>query len=263
MIEKTLARDLESGRVKDVAGKLETCNGIQKDLIRLQAKHDEIKRIIDAQRDPGQLAQARAQPLSTEQLAQQMDLRQEYTKFQLLLSEAEEGLTLLKTKIVSQATSSGRSGGSAAPTVEAVMRTISKMTSMAEKRSGDIDVLEGQMRKLRFSSTVSAGSREGSPFTPQASRQSIRNPGTSSTYGLFYTPESTRDTPRNMRDSILSNSGSFAMSSPAPRKKLSGYTPEEKAQLRGKLAKRKEVVDKLKAAVQKSGPSVRLMDDNE
>ncbi|TVY84996.1 Nucleoporin [Lachnellula suecica] len=266
IVEKELAGELESGRVKKVVEKLETCNDIQKDLIRLRAKHEEIKRIVDAKRDPEQLAHARAQPLTAEQLAQQKDLRQEYQAFQLLLSEAEEGLTLLKTKIVSQATSHGRAGGSAAPTVEAVMRTITKMISMAEKRSGDIDVLENQMRKLRFNSTVSAGSREGSPFTPQKSRQSLsqslRNPGTSSTYGLFYTPESTRDTPRNLRDSIMSNSGSFALSSPAPRKKLSGYTPEEKAELRGKLAKRTEVVGKLKGALQKAGSNVRLMDDD-
>jgi nucleoporin NUP159 len=201
--------------------------------------------------------------LSAEQFAQQNDLRQEYTKFQVLLSEAEEGLTLLKTKIVSQATSNGRAGGTAGPTVEAVMRTITKMTSMAEKRSGDIDVLEGQMRKLRVGSTFSASSREGTPFTPQTSRQSLRNPGTSSINGLFYTPESTRDTPRNMRDSIISNSGSFAMSSPAPRKKLSGYSPEEKAQLRSKLARRKGVVDKLRGALQKAGSNVRLMDDDQ
>jgi nucleoporin NUP159 len=262
LVENDLARDLENGRIKDVAEKLEACHDIQKDLIRLRAKHEDIKRIIDAQRDPGQLAQARAQPLSSEQLAQQNDLRQHYTTFQARLSEAEQALTLLKTKVVSHATSNGRTGPSVAPTVDAVMRTITKMTSMAEKQSGNIDVLESQMRKMRLSSTLSTGSREGTPFTPQTNRQSLRNPGTSSTYGLFYTPESTRDTPRNFRDSILSNSGSFAMSSPAPRKKLSGYSPEEKAQLRSKLARRKEVVDRLKGALQKAGSNVRPMDDD-
>ncbi|TVY17781.1 Nucleoporin [Lachnellula arida] len=262
MVEKRLTADLDSGRVKEVAEKLETCSDIQKDLIKLRAKHEDIKKIIDAQRDPGQLAQARAQPLSAEQQAQQNDLRQVYTKFQLLLAEAEEGLTLLKTKLVSQATSNGRAGATAGPTVEAVMRTITKMTSMAEKRSGDIDVLEGQMRKLRVGSSFSASSREGTPFTPQSNRHSMRNAGASSTYGL-HTPENSRETPRNMRDSILSNSGSFVMSSPAPRKKLSGYSPEEKALLKGKLARRKGVVDKLRSSLQKAGSNVRLMGDDQ
>ncbi|TVY39119.1 Nucleoporin [Lachnellula occidentalis] len=261
MVDKRLTADLNSGRIKEVAKKLETCSDLQKELIRLRAKHEDVKKIIDAQRDPGQLAQARAQPLSAEQQAQQNDLRQVYTKFQLLLAEAEEGLTLLKTKLVSQATSNGRAGASAGPTVEAVMRTITKMTSMAEKRSGDIDVLEGQMRKLRVGSSFSASSREGTPFTPQSNRHSMRNAGASSTYGLFHTPE--RETPRNMRDSILSNSGSFAMSSPAPRKKLSGYSPEEKALLKAKLARRKGVVEKLRSALQKAGSNVRLMDDDQ
>jgi len=263
LVEKELTRDLENGRVKNVLEKVEACHELQKDLIRLRAKHDEIKKLIDAQCDPGQLAHARAQPLSTEQLTQQNDLRQQYKNFQMGLSNAEKDLTLLKTKIASHATSNGRTGGSVAPTVDAVMRTITKMTSMAEKQSGNVDVLESQMRKMRFGSSVSAGSREGTPFTPQTNRQSLRNPGTSSTYGLFYTPESTRDTPRNFRDSILSNSGSFAMSSPAPRKKLSGYSPEEKAQLRGKLARRKEVVDRLKGALQRAGSNVRPVDDEE
>ncbi|KAF4609462.1 hypothetical protein G7Y89_g15854 [Cudoniella acicularis] len=262
LVEKDLTRELEDGRVRDVANKLETCNDLQKDLIRLRVKHEDIKKIVQAHRDSDQLALARGQPLSAEQAAQQHDLRRDYTKFHKLLSEAEEGLTILKTKIVSQATSSGRANGFTVPTVEAVMRTITKMTTMAEKRSGDIDVLEGQMRKLRFSSAVSVSSREGSPFTPQASRQSTRNSGASNTYGLFYTPESTRDTPRGLQSSMMS-SGSFSRSSPGPRKKLSGYTTQEKEQLRTKLARRREVMGRLKGALEKAGTNVRLMDDDE
>ncbi|KAH6675437.1 hypothetical protein B0J14DRAFT_561156 [Halenospora varia] len=259
LVEKDLTRELDEGRIRDVATKLETCNDLQKDLIKLRAKHEDIKKIVQAHRDPDQVAMARNQPLSSEQAAQQHDLRRDFTKFQKLLSEAEEGLTLLKTKIVSQATSNGRTNSSAAPTVEAVMRTITKMTTMAEKRSGDIDVLEGQMRKLRFSSTASVGSREGSPFTPQASRQSAR-PGTSSTYGLFYTPESARESTRALHSSIMSSSP-FSRSSPGPRKKLSGYSAEEKDQLRTKLARRKEVMGRLKGALERAGTSVRPMED--
>lgn len=260
ILEKELTKDLEDGRVKDVADKLDTCSDLQKDVIRLRAKHEDVKKIIDAQRDPGQLASARAQPLSAEQSAQQVDLRRDFTKFQKLLSEAEEGLTVLKAKIVSQSSSNGRVGG-AQPTVEAVMRTITKMINMAEKRSGDIDVLENQMRKLRFSSTTSFGasSREGSPFmTPQKGHRpsasiSARSFGTSS---IFFTPETT--TPQQkFSASVMSNP---SMSSPRA-KKLSGYTPEDKTLLRARLAKKNEVKEKLKKALSKTGPKVRKMDD--
>lgn len=261
LVEKDLTRELDEGRIRDVATKLKTCNDLQKDLIKLRAKHEDIKKIVQAHQDPGQVAAARNQPLSSEQAAQQHDLRRDFTKFQKLLTEAEEGLTLLKTKLASQSSSNGRTNSSAAPTVEAVMRTITKMTAMAEKRSGDIDVLEGQMRKLRFSSTASVGSREGSPFTPQASRQLVR-PGTSSTYGLFYTPESARESTRALHSSIMSSSP-FSRGSPGPRKKLSGYSSEEKEQLRTKLARRKEVMGRLKGALEKVGTSVRPMENDE
>jgi nucleoporin NUP159 len=260
VVAGTLTRDLESGRVTDVPTKLETCNDLQRDLIRLRAKQEDMKRIVASHADPGQLATTRVRPLSAEQAAQQHDLRREFLKLQNLIAEAEEGLTILKAKITSQPTSNGKSSATVGPTVDAVMRTVTKMTSMAEKRSGDIDVLEGQMRKLRFSSAASTGSQEGSPFTtPQNNRSSLRNPGTSSTYGLFHTPESIRENPRTFQNSLMSSAGSLAQSSP-PRKKLSGYTTEEKARLRARLARKKEVTDILRAALQKTGSNIRPMD---
>lgn len=259
VVENELARELEYGRVKDISDKLDTCNSLEKDISRLRAKHEDIKKIFETLRDPNQIAVARAQPLSSEQLAQQNDLRRDFTTFQKLLSEAEEGLILLKAKIVSQNASQGKNGGTG-PTVEAVMRTITKMTSMAEKRSGDVDVLEGQMRKLRFSSSVN-GSREGSPFaTPQKGfRASVRTPG-QGTYGFFPTPDNAMDSSQRFRSSMMSSTGSFGKSVNSPRKKMSGYTAEEKLVLRGKLARKKEVTEKLKAALAKTGVAVRGMD---
>jgi nucleoporin NUP159 len=262
-VEDTLLQELEASRLQDVEQKLHTCSELQKDFNKLRVKHEDIKKVHAARYDPNLLATARAQPLSAEQAAQQHDLRREFTKIQNLLAEAEEGLTVLKAKLVSQAASNGRSSSGAVPTVEAVMRTITKMTSMAEKRSGDIDVLEGQMRKLRFDSAASTGSREGSPFaTPQNKRTSMRNTGTPSTYGLFYTPDSIRETSRGFQDSLMSSTGSFSRNSP-PRKKLSGYSAEEKSQLRTRLAKKKMVTDRLREGLRKAGTNVRLMDDDD
>jgi nucleoporin NUP159 len=259
VVEEDLTQDLQNGCIKDMDTKLEVCHNLQKDLGRLHAKYQDIEKLIAFHHDPDQVAVARAQPLSAEQAAQQHDLRRDFTNFQRLLSEAEEGLFTLKAKIVAKATTNSTSN-SAGPTIEAVTRTILKMTSIAEKKSGDIDVLEGQMRKLRFSSTASIGSREGSPFTTP--RSTVRNPGSSSTYGLFYTPDSIRDDRRGFQNSLMSSTGSFSRGSP-DRKKLSGYSHEEKTLLREKLARKKEVTDRLRAAMRKSGTRVRRFDDEE
>jgi len=139
-----------------------------------------------------------------------------------------------------------------------VMRTITKMTSMAEKRSGDIDVLEGQMRRLNFSPAPDASryGREGSPFgTPQNNRASLRNPGASTASKSFFTPDSVKNTPRGFRSSLMSSTNS------PPRKKLSGYTNDEKGQLRARLARKKELTDRLREALKKAGTSIRTMDD--
>ena len=134
------------------------------------------------------------------------------------------------------------------PTVEAVMRTITKMTSMAEKRSGDVDVLETQLRKLRLAST----SREGSPMvTPQARRS------------IMMSPDSTPS--RNFRQSFsgsVMSMGAAARATP-PRKKLSGFSKEEKGDLMGKRARRQAVLEKFKSSVEKKGVNVWNMEDIE
>jgi len=255
IVEKELTQELNDGRVIDVPGKLDTCYELQKEQNRLAAKHDDIKRIFAAETDPEYQANARAQPLSAEQLAQQCDLRKEYTEFQRLLSEAEEGLTLLKAKLAG-ASGVGRVKGATIPTVENVMRTVMKMTAMAEKRSGDIDVLENQMRRMRFSSVSSVGSREGSPFeTPTKSRLG------GSTFGFSYSPETPTQSPRRLNASLMSSTRSNRHATP-PRKKLSGFSEEEKAELRMKAERRDQVKDKLRGALRKSGMKVRGMDED-
>jgi nucleoporin NUP159 len=253
LVNTDVTRDLEEGRVKDIARKLEICSDLHRDLAKLRVKHEEVKKLIQAHRDPEKMEATRSQPLSADQVSQQQVLRKNFTTLQKLLPEAEESLTLLKVKIVSQATSNKRSNGQAVPTVEAVMRTIAKITNMAEKKSGDIDLLESQMRKLRFSSLDASHSREGSPLTTPNPKQSLRASGT---YGFSYTPESAS---RNLNASFRSSTGSF--SSPGSRKKLSGYTSDEKILLKSKLARRKEVLVGLKGALEKSGTNVRLMDE--
>jgi len=139
------------------------------------------------------------------------------------------------------------------------MRTIMKMTTMAEKRSGDIDVLENQIRKLRLSSTMSNRSREASPFATPASKVSMRPPGTSSTYSAFYTPNSTKDTPHGFHVSLTSSTHSYSRGTP-PRRKVSGFSEEDKQRLKANATRKKAVTDRLKKALEKNRVRVQPMD---
>ncbi|KAK1730895.1 uncharacterized protein BDZ83DRAFT_688884 [Colletotrichum acutatum] len=254
VVDRSLAQDLEDGRVHDVEEKLEACNELAREMSRLRSKQDDLKKIIMVKTDPDQADISRSLPLSTEQASQQNELRREYTNFTKLLAEAEEALTILKTRIAAANSASGK-GNSNMPTVEAVMRTIGKMTSMVEKRSGDIDVLENQMRKLRFSSV---NSREGSPLvTPQRNSRSI-----------LFSPErsAVMASPGTLRNSMVSSVASYGGrggTGTPPRKKLSGFSGEEKSELMAKRAKRQAVLNKLKANVERAGVSAWAMEDIE
>lgn len=259
IVTKDLTTKLDQGRIKDIASKLEAYANLEGDSAKLRAKHEDIKTLLASYSDPENVAVARSQPLTAEQAVQQHDLRRDFTKFQKLLNEAEEDLTLLRAKLAYQGTINGNA--TPGPTVEAVMRTIMKMTNMAEKRSGDIDVLENQMRKLRLSSTTSNGSREASPFATPASKASMRAPGTSSTYSAFYTPNSVKDTPHGFHASLTSSTHSYSRGTP-PRRKVSGFSEEDKQRLKANAIRKKAVTDRLKKALEKNGVRVQPMDSD-
>ncbi|KAL1841615.1 hypothetical protein VTJ49DRAFT_6792 [Mycothermus thermophilus] len=253
------------GRIQDVEAVRESIKGLAKDLAKLRAKEEDLRKIISSLVDPEQQAVAKSMPLSAEQAAQQTELRRSYATFSKLLAETEEALTLLKARIAS---AGGPSGKAAVPTVDAIIRTINKMTSMAEKRSGDIDVLETQMRKLRLGSvgpldggtngtgpsTPGPRSREGSPFvTPQ---RHLKSPL------ALASPEKLGSS--RLRESLASSVGSVASTATfaSPRKKLSMYSDEEKRALRAREAQRKAKLGMLRESLAKKGPNVvRLKDD--
>ncbi|KAJ0168807.1 putative nucleoporin [Colletotrichum tanaceti] len=250
VIDRSLAQELEGGRVHDVEEKLEACNELAREMSRLRSKQDDLRKIIMVKADPEQADLSRTLPLSTEQASQQNELRREYANFTKLLAEAEEALTILKTRIAAASSASGRSKSNM-PTVEAVLRTISKMTSMVEKRSGDIDVLENQMRKLRFSSV---NSRDGSPIvTPQRNSRSV----------MFSPERSALASPGTLRNSFVSSVVSYGGRGTPPRKKLSGFSQEEKSDLMAKRARRQAVLNKLKGNVERTGVSVWALEDME
>ncbi|KAI0430985.1 hypothetical protein F5Y09DRAFT_306352 [Xylaria sp. FL1042] len=258
IIDQVLGGALDEARVKDVEGKVAQVQDIQRELFRDCNKQADIRKIITSRLDPEQAAAYQALPLSAEQAAQQSDLRRQLGHFQSLLAQAEENLTVLKAKIVSANSASGRGGP--VPTIDAIVRTITKMTSMAEKRSGDIDVLENQMRKLQLGSAGPVGSREGSPLvTPNAKRTL----GSS----LFSPDRSTREaTP--MRGSVMRHSLSGSVSGISgdvfrtpPRKKLTGFGDAERKAVKEKRERRAAILGKLKNSIEAKGPTIIGLDD--
>jgi nucleoporin NUP159 len=253
ILDDHLTPELEDGRLQDVDDTWDMCQGLVREMPKLRAKHQDVKRILGSVLDPGQAAAHRSMPLNAEQAAQQTELRQSYAQLIRLMADAESALTMLKTKLASMGSSSGKPA--AVPTVDAVMRTITKMTSAAEKRSGDLDVLESQMRKLRFTNSVGPPSREGSPFMtpPSNKRQSL------------LMSSSTQFTP-SPRKSLMSSVGSLngsarATPAPSPRKKISGFTDEDKDVIKGKMQKRQAVLDRLRSKLMENGPKMSRYED--
>ncbi|KAI5466251.1 hypothetical protein BGZ63DRAFT_347748 [Mariannaea sp. PMI_226] len=245
VLDTELYPHLEEGRVRDLDEKLDVCADLTREMHRLRAKQEDLKKIVMARMDPEQAEVTRSLPLSAEQATQQNELRREFANFSKLVAEVEEALTLLKTRIATASSASGK-GKTNVPTVEAVIRTITKMTSMVEKRSGDIDVLENQLRKVQLGTT----SRDASPFTPKGKRS------------VMFSPDSTPS--RTLRHSLTGSIslGASVRATP-PRKKLSGFNREEKKDLMDKRARRQALLDKLKGQVETTGVKVWNMEDIE
>ncbi|KAK8181998.1 uncharacterized protein BKA78DRAFT_357272 [Phyllosticta capitalensis] len=153
-IEDSLAQNLEAGRVDDVRRKISELIHLSKEVSQLRRRIIDVRKSIEARRDPEKQRQIRATPLSEEQSAQQIGLRNTFAETQKLLSQAEEGIVILKAKLASAAAAKGSNGASssshATPTAEAVESTIRRMTAMVEAKSGDLDVIEAKMRKAKI-----------------------------------------------------------------------------------------------------------------
>ncbi|KAF2144631.1 uncharacterized protein K452DRAFT_144834 [Aplosporella prunicola CBS 121167] len=287
IVENNLENSLDRGRLSDVQGKIRDLIRLSKDVSQLRKRLQDVRKAIEARKDPAKLAQTRGTPLSEEQSAQQLTLRGSFADTQKLLTAAEEAIVLLKTRMSS---AEANRGSPNTPTAEAVEKTIAKMTAMIEKKSGDLDVLETQMRKLRLlgnsgygfdydeeeDDDIAAGltslnlrsslgprSREGSPAfaTPPTTRTKMLNYGTPGTgrsnrssrgYGLFYTPDG-KSSPAPFRSSF-----NGSMTGPIPASSLGEeITKEDVRTYKAKQAKRSIVAEKLReAAARRGGPRV-------
>jgi nucleoporin NUP159 len=90
VLDEDLYASLEEGRVRNLEDKREACQDLVREMHRLRAKQEDLKRIIMVRKDPDQVEAVRSLPLSAEQAAQQNELRGEFMNFTNLLAEAEQ-----------------------------------------------------------------------------------------------------------------------------------------------------------------------------
>jgi nucleoporin NUP159 len=239
-LEDQVEDRLSKGRLEDVQGKLDACRDLRNGLAKLKKRRAEVRRTIEAIPGEEETNALKLAPLATDQSSKQNEMRKNYTKVQKLIADAEENLTMLRARLASLDPSEGRTPTTKKPTVEAVTRTINKMTSMVEKRSGDIDFLEAQMRKLRFTPVNQDSSREGSPSAAGSTTakmplvKTLQGPVS----GLIESPSS------NLRRSIGDGG--------TPRRRLSGITPQEVTRHRAKVQRRREVNEIMREAFAKA-----------
>ena len=254
-IESQLVDHLERHSLQGVPETLSTCRDIRKDIQSLRHKRNDMTKAIEMRKDPEIIESAISAPLSLEQASQQHDLRKKFTHFQKLLAQAEEDITMLRAKLASCETSrpgsrDGRAQPVKKPTVEAVTKTILKMTSMVEKQSGDIDVLEAQLRDLRLPSVDGQSSREGSPFAASTSR---KVPGFKKGSVLGKSLQSGNAQHSSTLRRSLNGDGS-------PKNGSEGMAAKEVQLYREKAKRRREVNQLVRQAFEKTGPRIRAFE---
>ncbi|TKX27231.1 putative nuclear pore complex subunit NUP214 [Elsinoe australis] len=286
-VEDQIDQQVEGDKFDNLESLLSDLANLNTETLRLRTRASEVRRQLALHSDPEKRAAQRNAPLDTETEMQQSQLRQSLTKVQKLLQEAEEQISVLRAELAS-IPSKGSSASSNGPTVEAVTNTIMKMTAMIEQKSGDVDVLEAQIRRLpqglaglslddeeqdlmRSSVSSLRSSRRGLPVsrsmnalaTPVAVRHQHRRSvinggekmGMSGMLGSrFRTPPQS-----GRRSMILSGSSpdqsmlGQSMISVSERRKMADVTDEEIADYHTRTQHRRKVLDALKETVEKKG----------
>ncbi|PGH06437.1 hypothetical protein AJ79_06527 [Helicocarpus griseus UAMH5409] len=271
---------LQQQQLQSVEETLENCQRLfSKDLVTLRGQCASLRRTIDAHVDTVAIASA---PLSAEQATLQQDLRKASTAVQSQMANLEKEISLLRAKLAdsSRPDTDGNFHGSSRhkpmprPTVEAVTKTIATMTNMAEKKSGDIDVLEAQLRKLGIdvSAAGSAHSRSASPFlTPppkqRLSRAYAATPGSrgsadgAAMKSAYHTPESASKSHVLFRSSLLGSTGksrSLLQSVSGPGDLLLAAEEEDARRWKAKSRRRSKVVGHLRTALVDGNRKVKV-----
>ncbi|GAD93611.1 nuclear pore complex subunit Nup159 [Paecilomyces variotii No. 5] len=262
-----LEGSLEQQRLRGVQEKLEQCQQLlSKDIFVLRGQCASIQKILDAHNDTVAVLSA---PLSAEQASLQQDLRKASTALQAKLADLEQAISLLRAKIADAPRLDGTANASLSrrqttrkPTVEAVTSTIATMMSMAESKSGDIDLLESQLKKLGIDVSGPPASHEGSPFVTPSKKTVGRFPATPGSHdgsrSMYHTPESTAHG-LNFRGSVNGSSRLSMLRSVNGAGDAVGRQQAE--QWKTKAQRRREIVGNLKKAVGERKVQVRGVDD--
>lgn len=257
IMQKMMGQSLDAERIQDVRAKVTELQDLQHDLSKLRVRNASLQKLLSARQAKNN--NARNDQLSTEQVAVLTDIRKDFSSFQQLLAQAEDSVSMLKAKVAAAQQANG-SDQAAVPTVEAVINTITKMTRMIEQKSGDIDLLEAQMKRLKFR-TITRGTRAGTPTTldealgrlslgsnggrgdsPFQTPPSSRSKLGRSTYALTYSPDTSEDEGANLGRSFRSSMRSSVGASAGKTKARLPRVSEEEIKAYGEKQARKRQV---------------------
>lgn len=274
--DELLAKLHESG-LGDAQGLVNSCAEIQQELDSTRIDMQKLKRAIERKTDPNYIEQLQAAPLNSEQTVQLKDLRTAESSLKKLLKRAEDVVGILKAKLVSLESVNGENENgtksSTIPSLDAVEKTVRKMTNMAEKRNRDIEALEAQVQKLRFPSemsptimsrSISRDSGEGSAFvTPPSSFRKSKG------MAVFQTPRSepfsngtSYHTPWTGR-SIFGGSVSVGSSGTSRRRRrIDDVDPAMVDRYREKMLARSAKKDLAKEALLRGAPRKIALEDD-
>ena len=280
-----VGQQLEDGKLENVKDTLQHLKEEESEAMLLRSKTAELRKQIAMRNDGEHLAVQEAAPLDAETELQQNELREAVQTVRKLLADVEEKLSLLRADLVSlsAANSSVNKAQNNVPTVEAVTSTILKMTSMVEQRSGDIDVLEAQIRRLPngiASLRMSAGYEDdlAAHFSGKMLMKSTGSPATASPRrlrmaangdplgmsGMFGNSKYTTPPPGGLRRSrvMFSPEASAALArstgswTGSARKKMNDITELEARAFTAKVERRRDVLRTLKQRVEIKGTKI-------
>ncbi|KAL9581560.1 MAG: hypothetical protein Q9212_003831 [Teloschistes hypoglaucus] len=240
-VEDQISTQVDKSSISDVQSRLGDCRDLRQDLQKLKTRQHDVFKILDARSDSNRTDSPQFIKLSAEQGSQQKKLRDAFKCIQELTADVERKVLELRVDLTSQEKNSN-DRLTKQPTVEAVLNTIAKMTSMAQQRSSDVDLLEAQIRKYHIPMAAANGSREDSPFTTSTSAaRSDETDGLSKTMG-------------GLRLSV-SNSRNGT-----PRKQASDITPNEASRYRTQIQQRKAMNAAIKKALKSQNPIIRPLE---
>lgn len=148
-IVDTIGDELDAEDSTNVQQRLQDIGKLQTESAKIRARASDVRKQLAVRTDPEKRAAQRNAAMDSATEAQQAQIRAVLAKTQKLLQETEDALSTLRADLASNTQTTSLAGGkSAVPTMEAVTKTILKMTAMVEEKSGDVDVLEAQMRRL-------------------------------------------------------------------------------------------------------------------